>query len=206
MYLEKLSLTIENELSVLEKYHLTAEEWLVVRLLFLASAEEDHKEYLARYLSTSDRQDLREVMLSLQNKGVILKSYKIPDRGQSFDPADVEFNKIFLNNYFKYSAELGNDLFNNYPVSMIINGVTHMLRTPGRKFKDLDDLKFGYGKAIKHNPETHKKIMSLLDWAKERNLINIGMAEFVSAQAWLSLEAMQNGDGEVINMDAIKSL
>lgn len=206
MYLEKLSLTIENELSVLEKYHLTAEEWLVVRLLFLASAEEDHKEYLARYLSTSDRQDLREVMLSLQNKGVILKSYKIPDRGQSFDPTDVEFNKIFLNNYFKYSAELGNDLFNNYPVSMIINGVTHMLRTPGRKFKDLDDLKFGYGKAIKHNPETHKKIMSLLDWAKERNLINMGMAEFVSAQAWLSLEAMQNGDGEVINMDAIKSL
>lgn len=81
-----------------------------------------------------------------------------------------------------------------------------MLRTPGRKFKDLDDLKFGYGKAIKHNPETHKKIMSLLDWAKERNLINMGMAEFVSAQAWLSLEAMQNGDGEVINMDAIKSL
>lgn len=204
--MEKLSLTIENELSVLEKYHLTAEEWLVVRLLFLASAEEDHKEYLARYLSTSDRQDLREVMLSLQNKGVILKSYKISDRGQSFDPADVEFNKIFLNNYFKYSAELGNDLFNNYPVSMIINGVTHMLRTPGRKFKDLDDLKFGYGKAIKHNPETHKKIMSLLDWAKERNLINMGMAEFVSAQAWLSLEAMQNGDGEVINMDAIKSL
>lgn len=84
--MEKLSLTIENELSVLEKYHLTAEEWLVVRLLFLASAEEDHKEYLARYLSTSDRQDLREVMLSLQNKGVILKSYKFPIGGNLLIP------------------------------------------------------------------------------------------------------------------------
>lgn len=204
--MEKLSLTIENELAVIEKYHLTAEEWLIIRLLFLASAEENHKEYLVRYLSTPYKQDLRDTLLSLQNKGVILKSYKIPNRGESFDPSDVEFNKLFLNNYFKYSSELGSELFDNYPVSMIINGVTHMLRTPGKKFKDLEDLKFSYGKAIRHNPDTHKKVMSLLNWGKERNLINMGMAEFVSAQAWLSLEAMQNGDGTIINMDAIKSL
>lgn len=204
--MEKLSLTLENELSILEKYNLTTEEWLVVKLLFLASEEEGHQEYLAKFLSFQNRTNFRDILVSLQQKGIILKSYKIPSAGQSFDPSDVEFNKIFLNNYFKYSAELGQDLFDNYPVSMIINGVTHMLRTPGKKFKDIEDLKFGYGKAIGHNPETHKKVISLLNWGKENHLINMGMAEFVSAKAWLSLEAMKNGDGLVINIDTIKSL
>lgn len=204
--MEKLSLTLENELSILEKYHLTIEEFFVVKLLFLASCEENHTEFLARYLALQDRGNLRDILVSLQNKGVILKSYKIPAAGSPFDPSDVEFNKLFLNNYFKYSAVLGQDLFDNYPVSMVINGVTHMLRTPGKKFKDLEDLEFGYGKAIGHNPETHKKVLSLLEWGKERNLINMGMAEFVSSRAWLSLEAMKNGDGLVINVDAIKSL
>lgn len=204
--MEKLSLTIENELAILEKYRLSAEEWLVVRLLFLASAEENHKEFLVRYLQLPERQDLREVLISLQNKGVVLKSYKVPARGSVFDPADVEFNKLFLNNYFKYSAELGEELYNNYPTCMIIGGVTHMLRTPGKKFNDLEDLKFGYGKAIKFSPETHAKVMDILQWGKEHNLINMGMAEFISARAWLNLEAIRNGDGAVINMDAIKSL
>lgn len=204
--METLSLTIENELAVLEKYKLTAEEWLVIRLLFLASAEEDHKEYLVRYLRIPDRQDLREILQSLQSKGVILKSYRIPNRGEKFDPADVEFNQMFLKNHFKYSAILGQDLLEKYPTCMIIGGVTHMLRTPGKKFKDLEDLKFGYGKTIKHNPETHKRVLELLEWGKENNLINMGLAEFVSAQAWENIQAIKDGDGATINLDAIKSI
>lgn len=35
----------------MEKYRLTAEETLLIDLLFLASIEEGHKEYLVKYLN-----------------------------------------------------------------------------------------------------------------------------------------------------------
>ena len=33
--------------------------------------------------------DLRKLLQSLQNKGIILKSYKIPNKGEQFDPENV---------------------------------------------------------------------------------------------------------------------
>ena len=84
---------------MMEKYHLTAEESLVIELLFLASIEEGHSEYLVKYFTIQiDRTELRDILISLQDKGIIVKSYKIPSKGQKFDIVAVEFNKNFLHN------------------------------------------------------------------------------------------------------------
>ena len=74
------------------KYDLTAEELFVIDLLFLASAEERHPEFLYEYVSNS-KIHLREVLFSLQEKGIILKSWKLPNSGERFDPETVVFNK-----------------------------------------------------------------------------------------------------------------
>ena len=108
----------------MEKYKLTAEEIMLIELLFLASIEEEHPEYLHRYLNLPiEKTNLRDILVSLQDKGVIVKSYKIPKAGSSFDPESVEFNKLFLNNYRKFSGELGSEFFDVYPSIAIINGV-----------------------------------------------------------------------------------
>lgn len=87
---------------MMEKYRLTAEEVLLIDLLFLASIEEGHKEYLVKYFTMPvTRTDLRDLLLSLQAKGIITKSYKVPDKGQKFDPECVVFNQNFLNNYME---------------------------------------------------------------------------------------------------------
>lgn len=86
----------------MEKYRLTAEEVLLIDLLFLASIEEGHKEYLVKYFTMPvTRTNLRDLLLSLQAKGIITKQYKVPDKGQKFDPECVIFNQNFLNNYRK---------------------------------------------------------------------------------------------------------
>ena len=91
------TLELKNKLNLMEKYNLTAEEIMLVELLFLASIEEGHSEYLSTYLSLRvDKTDLRELLVSLQNKGVIVKSWKIPPKGSRFDPESVEFNKNFI--------------------------------------------------------------------------------------------------------------
>ena len=72
--MEKLSLTIENQLLIMEQYRLTAEELLMIELLFLAQPEEGHKDSLIRYLGMPiTKTRLRDVLLSLQVKGVITK-------------------------------------------------------------------------------------------------------------------------------------
>ena len=204
--MEKLSLTIDNELLMIERHQLTAEEWFVVRLLLLASSEEAHEEYFIRYFKLPTKPDLREIMVSLQNKGVVLKSYKVPNRGERFYPEDVEFNSNFLKNYFKYSYELGEELFKAYPMSMIVQGIQHSLLNISKKYNSLEEAYFAYGKAIGHNPVKHKRVLELLEWAKDNKLINYGICEFIISQKWTELERLQNGDGCTINYDTVKSL
>ena len=63
--MEKLSLTVDNQLVMMEKYRLTAEEVLLIDLLFLASIEEGHKEYLVKYFTMPvTRTNLRDLLLS----------------------------------------------------------------------------------------------------------------------------------------------
>lgn len=201
--MEKLSLTIDNELAILEQYSLTAEEWLIIRLLFLASEEEKHKEYLVKYLMYA-KPDLRNIIVSLQDKGIISKSYKIPNKGCTFDPADIVFNKNFINKYLKFSYTLGQELFDNYPVTINVNGITYSARTSGNKYKDLEDMYYAYGKAIGNKLEVHQHVLELLEWAKENGLVNKGLYRFIADREWLNLEAMK--DDPSINYNSIKCL
>ena len=47
--MERLSLSITNTLGVLSKWNLSTEELFITQLLFLSSAEEQHKELLIEY-------------------------------------------------------------------------------------------------------------------------------------------------------------
>lgn len=180
----------------MEKYRLTAEEMYIVDLLFFSSPEEGHSEFLRSYLNFSDI-DLRQVLVNLQNKQVILKSYKIPKKGESFDPETVEFNKNFLNSYRKYSGELGYEFFMEYPSYGLINGSEVPLRNFAKKFNSEDDFFFAYGRAVGWNKEKHEHVLELIRWAKENQcrLLNMNIADFVISKTWLSIEDIKNGNG-----------
>ena len=198
---------IENELLMLEKYRLTPEEWLVTRLLILASVDEGHPEYLKRYLGFSDLK-LRDTLKSLQNKSVILHSYKIPESGQVFDPEDVDLNSNFLRNFYKCSGTMGQELFEPYPYQIVSNGgVRYILNNIAKSYDSLEDLYYDYGKSIKFNPDTHKKVMKLLGFAKEHNLITFGICEWVKSRKWLTIEKMKK-DGSYLETvtDNIESI
>lgn len=204
----KANLNIDEELNILEKYQLSPNELFTIRILLLAR-EEYNEEYLFRFLSIPEpmRGDLRSTLVSLQDKGVILKSYKIPNKGEQFYPEEVDFNKAFLKNFFRASYEMGSELFEEYPAFTNIGGVTYGLRNIAKKFDSLEDFFRFYGKAIRHNPETHAHIMELLKWAKENtNFINFGITEFVISNKWNDIEILKDGKVSNVNFDAIRSL
>ena len=201
-------MTVDNQLIMMEKYRLTAEEALLIELLFLASIEEGHSEYLVKYLSMPiTRTDLRNLLCNLQNKGIITKQYKIPEKGQGFDPECVIFNQNFLHNYRKFSGDLGAEFYMTYPHNGIINGIEVPLNNWAKRFKTEEEFYYAYGKSIGWKLDKHNEVLELVKWAKDNNcnLLNMNMADFVVSKIWQNIAELKNGDS-VMRFDTIKSI
>lgn len=199
---------LENQLLLMEKYGLTAEELLVIDLLFRASIEEGHSELLVKYFTMNiNRSELRDLLEALQNKGIIVKSYRIPAKGQKFDPEAVEFNKNFLHNYRKFSGELGSEFFNEFPSIALIGGVEAPLKNYAKKFNSEEDFFYQYGKSIGWKQDKHEEIIELIRWGKENDcrLLNMNIADFVISKMWNSIAELKNGDG-MMHFDSVTVL
>ena len=77
----------------------------------------------------------------------------------------------FVKDFYKCSFELGKELFEIYPMFGIINGETVGIRSVSKKFDSLEDFYRFYGKSIRWNPDKHKEILELVEWAKENNIL-----------------------------------
>ena len=206
--MQKFDYSIDNEMLLMEKYGLTPTELFVVKVLYLY--KENYPEaYIVRYLNIPDnKKTFRDTLVSLQNKGVILKSYKIPNAGDEFQPDEVEFNKNFDKTFCRSAFDMGKDLFDHYPMFGTINGNTVSLRGVSKKFDSLEDFFRFYGKEIKWDPDLHQEILDLIDWEQNNNVgyICFSLATFVIEHKWEELKALKEGKIANINFNAIKQL
>ena len=205
--MKNLTLNLEEEISILSKYRITPNELTFIKTLLILQDEENEdlfKDYIESLYVCNVK--LREVLISLQKKEIILKSYKMPSEGESFDPYSIPFNKNFIKSLYKSSFELGKELFEIYPQMTVINGSLVTLRGVSKHFDSLEACYFRYGKAIGWNQERHEKVLDLVKWAKERDIIKQSLSSFVINNSWLDLEAIRNGDSGNYNFDTIKAL
>lgn len=190
--MHKFELSLERELDFMIKYGLTAEEFYFMRLIFLA--QDGHKEYLSKFFKEGSLGlPILDLLTSLQQKGVINKSYTIPAKGEVFEPIDVEFNKQVLKGFLQHSEDLGMELFNSYPAMTVINGKTFSLRNIAKFYKTFDEFCFAYGKEIKFDPVKHQQILDILEWAKENNLVHSGIGDFIISRKWLDYQDLKDG-------------
>lgn len=204
--MKNLTLNLEEEVAVLNKYRITPNELMLVKTLLLLQDEENEdlfKTYIEVLYNCGVK--LRDGLLSLQEKGIILKSYKVPKEGEAFDPYSIPFNKSFIKTLYKCSFELGKELFTEYPQFGSVQGNVVGLRSISKKFDSLEDAYFKYGRSIGWNPERHNHIIELVKWAREHNIINYTLASFIVDHRWLELEALKDGEGN-INYESIKML
>ena len=75
---------MDEQLNLLEKYYLTPTELFTIQTILLS--KDGDSEYIFRFagILTKCGSSLRDVLISLQNKGIIIKSYKIPNKGEAF--------------------------------------------------------------------------------------------------------------------------
>ena len=198
---------MEAEVSLLDKYRLVPTELFLIRVLLLLQ-DDNNEELFLNYIKVLKQAgiNLRNILLSLQEKEILLKSCKIVKEGEEFDPYSLQLNKNFIKNLYKCSFELGKELFEEYPAFAIINNSYTSLRGVSKHFNSLEDAYIKYGKSIKWNPEIHKEIIELVKWAKEHNMLNMSLGSFIVNNGWYDLKAIMNGDAGNINFDTVKML
>lgn len=204
-----MNVSYDNQLPILEKYKLTPNEYYIL-LSLLNIQDGNSTEDLSRFLNISveHKKIFRDSLVSLQNKGIILKSYKIPNSGEKFNPLDVEINKNVVKTFWKASFELGSELFETYPMFAMINGAIVSIRSISKKFNTPEDAFRYYGKVINWNPEKHQEIIDLIKWEQnnEVHFINMSLSSFIIDRKWNELQALKDGKLANINYDTIRCL
>lgn len=193
---------LEEELGFMERYKLTPDELLFIKIIFLAREGTDGKDYVKRYfaLPESVRMNAISLLTILQNKQVITKEYKIPKPRGVFSPYEVTFNQNFEKALFRNSFSMGKELFDCYPLSTIVNGLEYKLRRVSKKFSSLEQAFFHYGKYINWNSDRHKKIIELVEAGKKSGYQFSTLDAFIVDNDWVNLEALADSGQLTSNM------
>lgn len=197
--MKHITTQIDEEFVIFEKYSVTPNELFFLKMLLIAK-EEDMQDTIYRYFKLPEeaRGSIIGMLESLKEKGIILSTYKIPKKGEKFDPFDVPLSQNFQKHFFKASYDLGKDLFDHYPLSTVVNGVETKLRRISNKFDTLEDAFRTYGKYIRWSEATHKHIIDLIEWGKANNYNFTTLGSFIIDNDWVNLEAM-TADGLLTN-------
>lgn len=193
---------LEEELGFMERYKLTPDELLFIKIIFLAREGTDGKDYVKRYfaLPESVRMNAISLLTILQSKQVITKEYKVPEPGGVFSPHEVTFNRNFEKALFRNSFEMGKELFDCYPLSTVVNGLEYKLRRVSKKFSSLEQAFFHYGKYINWNSDRHKKIIELVEAGKKSGYQFSTLDAFIVDNDWVNLEALADSGQLTSNM------
>lgn len=200
--MEHFKFDIDNELCLLEIYNLEPTELFTVKVILLAQIEGEY-EWLQRFAQI---QKLRPILESLREKGIILKSWKLPKEGSKLDIEDIPFNQNFLKKFHRASFEMGKELFDVYPQSTVVNGQVYNLKRVSRKFDSLEDAFNKYAKYISNNNDTHQEILELVKWGIDNEYNFTTLDSFIVDNSWLAIKAMKEGNGINVNTEAIKMI
>ncbi len=184
----------------MERYKLSPTELFCIKMILLAK-EEGEYEWLQRFAQISN---LRDILVTLQEKGIILKNYKIGSQGSSLVVEEIPINQNFQKQFYRYSFEMGQELFEIYPQSTIVNGLVYNLKRVSKHFDSLEDAFARYAKYIKYKEETHKQVLELVKWGIENGYTFTTLDSFIVDQDWNNLLNVKNGDIVNVNTDAIK--
>lgn len=182
-------LDLEQQIDFCEKHGITPNELMLFEII-LITQEGDDPEVVKKYFTAKHKGNIRDMLIRLQDIGIITKSFKIPDVGKTISPYDITLNKNIVKDFYKCSFELGKELFEAYPLSTVVNGTEYKLRRISKKFDSLEDAYRAYGKAISWKPETHDKIIELIKQGTSNGYQFTNLGDFIVDRDWINMEAM----------------
>jgi hypothetical protein len=115
----------------------------------------------------------------------------------TYIPELSDRSKEILNKLFESPDFFKDSLLSVYPKFGTIKGKFYPLITG-----DLDKLFEDYAKKIGYSIDTHKEVLEIVQWAKDKELLNIGIEKFILSYYWESLKELMNKDSVFSDMVA----
>lgn len=190
--------SLEEDLQIMQYYELSAEELFLIKLIFAAQENNGRQSYIVDYFVKCKHSALPLEQLKILAEKNVLISSSIPTKGDKFIADNLVFTNKFQKDWFVYSHEAGKDLMDKYPNYMQMhNGELLPAKNITKVYNSLESLYNAYGKSIRYNRDVHQKVLFLIDWAMQNNLLKYGIAEFVASHKWESLEQdyRENSEG-----------
>ena len=181
----------------MDEYKINPNELFAIRVILLA--QDGEYNYLQKFAKIFP---LRTILESLQENGIILKSWKLPKEGSKLDVEDIPFNQNFLKKFYRSAFEMGEELFYTYPQSCTVQGQVFNLRTVSKHFDSLEQAFQKYAKSIKNNPEIHQEIINNIKWGIENGYNFTTLDRFIIDRGGEALKAFKEGDSININLEA----
>lgn len=203
---------MKQQLLFCEKYNINPSELLLLEIILIAK-NGDGPEIVYEYFSSRARARgaTSKLLSGLRDSGIIHKTYEIPDKRNINSKKDlmnmlldIPLNKNITKDFYRYSFELGKELWDTYPQFGIVNNSQVGLKSISKKFDTIEDFYRFYGRTIRWKPEIHNQIIELVKWAGEHNILCTTIANFVIDHKWEELEALKDKGG--VNYDSMRLL
>lgn len=182
----------------MKDYNLDPNELFTIKVILLA--QDGEYNYIQNFVSIF--KNIRLTLESIREKGVILKSWKLPKEGNKLDIEDIPFNQNFLKRYYRSAYEMGEELFYTYPQSCTVHGQVYNLKTVSKKFDSLEQAFQKYAKSIKNSPEIHQQIIDDIKWGIENGYNFTTLDRFIIDRGGEALHIFREGGGTNINLEA----
>lgn len=203
---------IKKDIAIMEDYNLNAEMLFVLKLIFeihdslegndgnhLNESRENYSKFFHESMNVASQ---KAILKSLMERGV-LKTVEIPDSIKFVEAEKLSFNKVFLKKFRRFSLDMGQELWDAYPKLGYVNEKEIPL-TSLKTFNSEDELFSCYAKMINYDEEKHRKILKLIEWAKETKMsfINMNIESFVKGRVWEAIEEF-NSSGDMSYSDKL---
>jgi hypothetical protein len=133
----------------------------------------------------------------LQNERVDSNLTKELSKLSDYVPDLTDDAKLVAAKLFAEPQFFKDTLLDKYPKFGTIKGKLYPLITG-----DLDKLFEDYAKKIGYSIDTHKEVLEIVQWAKDKELLNIGIEKFILSYYWESLKELRGKDDVTSNMIA----
>lgn len=186
---------MENKLNACKKHGLSLNEYDLLYGIFKCNS--GSIDALADIIEILKADNIKptDLLKSLQAKGVIKNTYKIPSEGEEFDAFTVHLNKAITNTFMRSADALFNELYSLYPsFGTTSNGQWFPLRNLTKYYMDDRAAGLAYMKKIRGEYELHKEIIELVKWAKDETVgaLKWTLTEFIGSGKWDELKEMKN--------------
>lgn len=195
-------ISLEEELEIMSRYEINSNEFMLIKLILLSQDNEENEKLLHRYLRecNSSTSLSRDFINMLVEKKIINKTSPVCEKKEKIYPEDFEFNNVFIKNFFKYSDELGKEIWMLYPDYIIGNCKNYPAKNFSKRFKDLNDLFRFYSKQIKHNPKKHQMVVESLKFAIKHELITSSIIDYILSNQWEHHIKIMTGEDKLVKL------